>query len=308
MQYQTFKKFLIDDFQYVVFNDAIDPQIADQITSTCNALGITCYRVQQEHRTLPNVKIDLKNGIFWAAARHGQAIQYSMDLLAFNHPGLVMMIDSDMFLIKSFDAHNFMKDNEIAGLRQVRNGTISYLWGGLIFFRMDKLANKESMNFSNGLIDRTYVDSCGFLHYYFQANPHVKILYFDQNFRHFLDANMRSYIIPTNYNGNNFKSWLKYLRCKQCQKNKRTCPHSDAILKEFNFDESIIEYVVSKKMPPKIEFVLKDTFLHYQDGTNYENAPLKFVEHKKELLFSFMNNILLRESKDSIKAIANGQQ
>jgi hypothetical protein len=292
LQYKSFKKFLVNDFEYVVFNDAIDPQLAEQICSTCKRFGIDCYRIPQENRTARQVKINLKNGNFWAAARHGQAIRYSMEVLGFKHHGPVMMIDSDMFLIKSFNAQDFMQNNHIAGLRQVRNGKINYLWGGLIFFRMDKLPHKESMNFSNGLIDGTYVDSCGYLHYYFKENPDIKILYFEQDFRHFLDTHLRSYGIATHYNGNNFKSWPKYMRCAQCTQTNTSCKHTAEILKELNFGEQIINFVTAQKMPPTIEFVLKDTFLHYQDGTNYSNASAEFIETKKSLLLNFMGTIL----------------
>ena len=300
LQYRTFKKFLIDEFEYVVFNDAIDANLACQIDTACNLLGIRCYRVPQKNRTPTNLKLDLNRGVFWAAARHAEAIRYSMETLAFNHPGLVMMIDSDMFLIKPFNVDKFIKDNDIAGLQQVRDGKISYLWGGLMFFRMDKLPNKESMNFKNGLIDGTYVDSCGFLHYYFQANPQIKILYFDQGYRHFIDENLRSFISPAHYSGNNFKAWPKYLQCKNCKTTGRQCFHNEEVLKELNFDETIIQYISSKKMPPKIEFVLKDTFLHYQDGSNYAGQSKQFIQHKKELLFNFINDILNRNSKNML--------
>ena len=292
LQYKTFKKFLSDDFEYVVFNDALDPQLSDQIDSMCSSLGIACYRIPQENRASPQLKTNLKKGVFWAAARHGQAIRYSMETLGFHHQGLVMMIDSDMFLIKPFNAENFMHNHDIAGLQQIRDNSIRYLWGGLIFFRMDTLTHKKTMQFNNGLINGTYVDSCGFLHYYFQENPTTKILYFEQDFRHFLDEHLRNYSIPTRFYGNNFKSWPTYLQCSACKKEKNFCSHNAFILKEFGFDERIVSSVNSNLMPPKIEFVLRDTFLHFQDGTNYSGASLKFIEHKKELFFKFMKVIL----------------
>ena len=259
LQYRTFKKFLTDDFEYVVFNDATDATLFSQIHETCDTLGIQCFNIPQENRTSTSLKLDLNKGQFWAAARHAEAIRYSMDTLAFNHPGLVMMIDSDMFLIKPFNAQSFIKDYDIAGLQQVRNENINYIWAGLIFFRMDKLPNKQSMNFKNGLINKTYVDSCGFLYYYFKENPRINIRYFEQPYRHFVDQNLRSFILPSHYNGNDFATWSKYLQCTCCKKNNAQCFHNDTILEELTFDETIIHYVSSKNFPPKIEFVLKST-------------------------------------------------
>ncbi len=292
LQYRSFKKFLIDDFEYVVFNDATDHNIARTIDSMCISIGIQCYKVPQKNRTRANLKLDLNRGIFWAAARHAEAIHYSMDIVAFKHPGLVMMIDSDMLLIKQFSVATFMQDYDIAGLRQVRDEKIRYLWAGLMFFRMDKLPHKNSMQFKNGLIDGTYVDSGGFLHYYFQENPQLKILCFDQEYRHFIDENWSNYIFPSHFNGNNFQTWPQYLQCKNCKSTKKTCPHNTRILKELNFDATIIQAIRAKKFPPKVEFILKDTFLHYQDGSNYANQSPKFIKQKKELLFNFMTDIL----------------
>ena len=288
LQYKAFKKFLRNEFDYVVFNDATDPLLAEQIHDSCKKIAIPCYRVPQENRTSPYVKLNLNKGHFWAAARHGQAIQYSLDTCGFRHPGLVMIIDSDMFLIKTFDAEKLIDGYDIAGLRQVRDNTITYLWGGLLIFNMNNLQDKEKISFSNGLINGTYVDSCGFLHYYLKDHPRLKILYFEQNYRHFLDNSLKSYMIPSYYNGNNFKNWPRYMRCQDCTQKNQACSHRTKILQELNFSELIIEYVANQKMPPKIEFVLKDTFLHYQDGTNYAQATAEFLSHKNELFFNFI--------------------
>ena len=87
---------------------------------------------------------------------------------------------------------------------------------------------------------------------------------------------------------------------QKLQNNHTSCFHNEEILKELNFDETIIQYVFSKKIPPKIEFVLKDTFLHYQDGSNYSGKSKQFIQHKKELFFNFMNDILNRDLKKQI--------
>lgn len=56
MQHKTFKKFVLDEYEYVVFNDAPDQHMANQITDTCNRLGIRCIRVPQEIHTRPYLK------------------------------------------------------------------------------------------------------------------------------------------------------------------------------------------------------------------------------------------------------------
>ena len=67
----------------------------------------------------------------------------------------------------------------------------------------------------------------------------------------------------------------------------------------MSFDETIIRHVSSKKFPPKIEFVLKDTFLHYQDGSNYSGQSLQFIKRKNNLFLIFMTEILNRDQKNN---------
>ena len=51
IQYQTFQKFMMDDYELIVFNDAKDPKFEIAIRETCEKYGIPCIRFQQEwHR------------------------------------------------------------------------------------------------------------------------------------------------------------------------------------------------------------------------------------------------------------------
>lgn len=53
IQHATFKKFLQDDYEYVVFNDATDSTLVQQINNICNKLQIEWIRVplcQDIHR------------------------------------------------------------------------------------------------------------------------------------------------------------------------------------------------------------------------------------------------------------------
>src|ERR1700684_2505146 len=48
LHHKTFKAFLKNDYEYVVFNDASDPHLKRKIEKTCEKLGIRCIRVPQE--------------------------------------------------------------------------------------------------------------------------------------------------------------------------------------------------------------------------------------------------------------------
>ena len=104
-QYKSFKQFLRDTYQYVVFNDAQDTAYEHQINELCNLLRVRCIRVPQTDRGKPRA-----SSLSVSSWRHSQAIAYSMHELGFNHDGLVMLIDSDMFLIKNFSVTDFFTE------------------------------------------------------------------------------------------------------------------------------------------------------------------------------------------------------
>ena len=55
-QYKTFKKFLLDEYEYVVFNDAIEPVLKKKIELMCEKLQIRCILIPQEIHDRPYLK------------------------------------------------------------------------------------------------------------------------------------------------------------------------------------------------------------------------------------------------------------
>lgn len=163
-QAKTFKKFLQDRYEFVVFNDANDPIMSEQIQNTCQQLKILCFNVPQF----------IQKDIEWASKRTANAIQYSLLALGFDYEGIVFIIDSDMFLIKPLSIQNFLGDYELYGARQ-SNGEIVYLWNGLVIMDMATLPNKETISFNCTPIRGKAVDTGGHLHYYLTNNPDIKL-------------------------------------------------------------------------------------------------------------------------------------
>lgn len=290
IQYNTFKKFLLDEYEYVVFNDATDHALELKINNVCSHLNIRCIRIPQENRTQPNTAIDMSKYVFWAGLRHAEAILYSLDTIGFDYPGVVMMIDSDMFLTKKFSVEEYMTGYDIAGLSQVR-GYAHFLWAGLIFFRMDTLPNKHHMQFKGGVAGDIPYDTGGSLHYYFQDNPSVRIRYFDQDFRLFLDKNFNVYGIH-NTLLTKFENPFFSPQCSLCKSAHVCCTHPDLILSELGIDPKIISLVKDENFIPEIELVLKDTFVHYQAVSNYRKKAKKFHNEKTKKLNVFIKSIL----------------
>ncbi len=90
------------------------------------------------------------------SVRNSNVVQYSLDTFGFNHDDILMLIDSDMFLIKEFDVRSFMQGYDLAGFhksccndtRRIQHTEeiphTVYVWIGLIILDMRSLPCKEA--------------------------------------------------------------------------------------------------------------------------------------------------------------------
>lgn len=60
IQYKTLKKFLMDDFELIVFNDAKTPENEKGIENICNEHGIKCVRFKPEWHLIDPLNIYLQ--------------------------------------------------------------------------------------------------------------------------------------------------------------------------------------------------------------------------------------------------------
>jgi hypothetical protein len=181
LQEKTFRKFLKDDYEFVVFNDAREPKIYSAIDQTCKQLNIRCIPIPQEiHQRpyLPRMPGELYDHPCVTCAN---VVQYSLDTLGFDHNDLVMIIDSDMFLVGDLNVSEYMKDCEIAGHAQSRS-FITYLWNGIVFFNMNTLPAKRELSFNCGDVAGQPCDVGGHTYYYFQKHPQVRKKFVNQIF------------------------------------------------------------------------------------------------------------------------------
>jgi hypothetical protein len=284
LQQRCFQKFLKDPYEYVVFNDANDETIAQQIVDTCGKLNIRCIRIPQTGR----VTIPFPHIMSWASNRHAQAIQYSMDVLGYAHNDLVVLIDADMFLVEKFCILDFLQDYDIAGLRQAsKNNQITYLWPALIFFRMNNLPNKSDMKFFPAIIEQQSVDTGGYLYYYLRANPQVKTMFFNQPGR-ILWYDNQLIFSPT------CGSFMCFERaqCRRCaQKGIKACVHVSKILEELKFSEEIVKCSQKNEFPQGIEFILNGCFVHFRDVSNHANAQEEAYNRRLNKLYCFLAKV-----------------
>jgi hypothetical protein len=183
IQNKTFKKFLKDDYEFVVFNDARDPSLRSEIASLCKKLSLRCIEIPQAIHDRPYLKRSAYEDRNHACVRCANVVQYSLNELGFKYDGLVAIIDSDMFLIKDFSIAQYMADHDLAGVAQSR-GNVHYLWNGIVFFNMNTLVDKETIDFNCGQINGNPVDVGGYTYYYFQKHPEVRVKEINQTYPH----------------------------------------------------------------------------------------------------------------------------
>ncbi len=181
IQDKTFKKFLKDDYTFVVFNDASQEEVSNQIIETCNKLSLPCIKIPQSIHDAPYLQRWPGENYNHPSIRNSNVVQFSLDTLGFDHDGIVMMIDSDMFLIKEFCVQDFLDGFDVAGVPQSRQH-INYIWIGLVFLNMETLPDKKTINFNCGKIDGIGVDPGGQTYHYFKNHPEVMPKLIDNQF------------------------------------------------------------------------------------------------------------------------------
>lgn len=182
-QHKTFKKFLLDEYEFVIVNDAEDPKICRKIESECQRLGLTHLRVPQEecHKNLQKgvrhweKAFDFPDKHYRVNFREGEVVQYAFEQRGFKHDDIVVMIDSDIFLIRPLSIRQLLGDNHI----------YSQIWNPeLMVFNMPKLPHKDAMVFHSGFLGSRWIDLCDFLHIYVKCHDDLKIGKQERHFVH----------------------------------------------------------------------------------------------------------------------------
>lgn len=298
IQHKTFQKFLLDDYEFIVFNDAANKDMLQQITEVCKKLHIACIAIPQEIHQRPYLSRPISpwfpTRLQAPAVRNCNVVQYSLDTFGFDHDDILILIDSDMFLIKEFSVRDYLKEYELAGYhRTCANAPdnfhncrrdhphcpmVEYVWIALVFIDMQKISHKHTLNFNRGIINanahKTFLDSGGFTNYHLQN------------------------VLTTRVKRIN-RTRVEQLFCENCKnKGSSICRHNTEILKEITKDKRVIKFIQDMPLDPRkkaiergMELLLGDTFTHYKAGSNWNNLPEDTRNHKTAVLNNFIDSI-----------------
>lgn len=200
---KTFDAFIKEEYRYVVFNDAADPNMSRLIQETCAKLSVECLRVPDHapHRQSPG-------------HRHMDGIKFSLDEVGFKHDGIVMIIDSDMFPIRPISLYDYMGDRDFIGGYQERHNDhikIEYTSPCLVMMNMARLPNKYTLNFDGNHVEGVGCDVGGHSYYYFRDNPTVNVYMYVAVSKDFLPMD-RQALMALGYDFNSIELLLNLKR------------------------------------------------------------------------------------------------
>ena len=285
IQHKTFKHFVKDPYEFVVFSDAPTEAGHKQIEAMCRQCGIACLRVPQHIHESPyylplNMPQIYPNHTVPSNVRHVHSVQYSLDTLGFNNDDIVLLIDSDMFLVRPFNIADYMKECDIASLMKgsanEQGATIMYCCPALTFLNMHTLPDKRSLNFNCGWVNGCSGDSGGFTHYYLKSHPNLKLK-----------------SVASLYSGQIFCSDRFFPQPQNQQNVLAPSIQKIAYWKLNGFNEKEMKFLL--KNPDTIQFLMEGEncwFFHYRGGTNYENLPQSYHQYKKNLINEYLRDIM----------------
>ena len=242
-QYLFFKQNLLDEYEFIVFEDSNNPKISEEIRKECEIYGIKyihipCSVFEKPKLTITHPSITINAPSFQCSV----AIQYIYDTYIMHSENICLILDNDIFLLSPFSIEKSLGDSSFSYLRQQRekgNQSICYMLPNFIFFNPPIMPAKERLNFNMGSILEIFTDAGGYTYFYLQDYG-------------FLGKEMTQYYLF------NTSSNLKIR-------------FGDQYPLLFNSKEWLSHY-----------FIEPDTFLHLRMGSNWSHHS-KYTQMREEL-------------------------
>jgi hypothetical protein len=261
IQYHTLKKYMKNDYEFIVFNDAKnfpdftnggDVTIKTQIEDVCKKLNIKCINIPNEQHKINNC----------AAKRCADSMNYMLQY-KLNNPDKYLVIDSDMFLIDNFNISDYEKYDISVVLQKRLNGKVNYIWNGLYYFNINKMDNKELLNWNT----KPGCDVGGMMEEWLDKLTNKK--YPDTDKIRWTDEKFHTDNIY----------YIKHLWSCSWDENE--------IPLKLKSNKGLIEFIQSDIRNQKGKYfceIYDNKFLHYRAGGNWNNEGIELHNHLSKLL------------------------
>jgi len=261
LQYHSLCKYLKGPWVFLVFSDA-EVNIEDndhKIKATCKKLHVQHIRIPPYIQTIPG-----------PSPRAGNALDWALKNYAYSYDGLTLVMDSDMFLVKTLDPISFMNDPvseglyDMAGVVQTMSHSgywFRYLWMALLMINGSSMKHKnpEQIRFMNAVsVENLPTDAGGPMHYYLENHPDLKI----KALKHMWSG---TWTIP------------------------------EVIELGYDENEPFCQYLKKEKDDHEIAGIgemISSYFYHYRAGSNWNQLSPAVVDRRARHLQEYMHSIL----------------
>lgn len=259
LQKRCFDTFLQDEYELIVYNNAADPAIADQIAHTCKEWQVSHHRIPDHARRNTD-----------PCTSHATALNYAFSHFTHNFTGKVLLFENDDFLIQP---HSFEKQMKGVAFgykpyawmwdkqgKWLCNPSLTYPHANMAFFDFSRIAHPELINWS-GMTEQGYLfDTGGKMFYFLHSNPKMgtktinEVASWDiKPNRNFFQPLVSSGVLPQSY-----------------------IPLLEELL---------------ATIPSEVQFLNDYTVLHYWIGSNWNNKEQAFHDKKFQAVSKFIDKI-----------------
>jgi hypothetical protein len=183
LQYDSIKKYLRCEYEYIVFNNAIDSKSQyDEIKNICHRLGVKCVDVTIDDNIASSLIMGNLSNNTYSNANVGTSypLIYTFKNYLTNE-SKICIIDSDMFFINEIDLEHLLEDKDSIYIPQYRdNNRVKYMWNALVCLNFEKNPKLKDLDWNCDYIGNIGLDVGG-------------------KTRHFLSENLMSEIIMEEY-------------------------------------------------------------------------------------------------------------
>jgi len=203
LEYQSkaLEKFLLDEYELIVFNDGVNEKEQDAIQKICNQYGVKHVRYEQSWHEMNSLNEQVRttlstphgNDFFCfptndgspdikkiyenVSIRHCHLIQYALDHYGYDHDDVVVIMDGDVFAIQPISIRALLAEVPIVGIDSEFRDK-HYLWVPFIAFDPKRLPNLQDLKFHVDLIDGIVCDTGSHSYHYLKNNPEVNYRFY----------------------------------------------------------------------------------------------------------------------------------
>lgn len=188
LQAASFKKYLQEDFEFTVFNNAHIDQHRDNqefvsINSAATLARADIVNVERDVEVFKECQAQEDGFIFDQNGRYANAnvacaypLCWAWRNKMHRVKDNILFLHSDVFLVEPIKLTDLLKDNPFAFIAQSRPNGVKYMWDAFFLADLRRLPEPRSVDWYCGKVNGSNVDVGGQTHRYLSAHPELKPL------------------------------------------------------------------------------------------------------------------------------------